>query len=61
MGFPHAHELLNDPIVWISDVGASMHMKPYCQGLENMKKNSKLDGITMGNKVVENIKARMYW
>jgi hypothetical protein len=53
MSFPTDQQILNDPNVWIGDTGATVHMTPYQNGITNIRKGSKNDAVTMGNKQVE--------
>ena len=39
---------VNSPNMWIADTTATVHMTPYCKGLENMKKTAA-EAIDMGN------------
>jgi hypothetical protein len=45
--------MLDDPNVWIGDTAATVHMTPHAQGMVNVRKASKEDTVTMGNKEVE--------
>jgi hypothetical protein len=53
MSFPTDQQILNDPNVWIGDTGAAVHMTPCKNGITNIRKGSKNDAATMGNKQVE--------
>ena len=50
--FPSIAELLRDPCVLIGDTGATNHITPHMQGMENMKQDKSGTGITMGNDTV---------
>ena len=50
--FPSVAELLKDPCVWIGNTGATKHITPHTQGMNNMKQDKSGTGITMGNDTV---------
>ena len=52
LAFPSVAELLKDPCVWIGDTGATKHITPHIQGMQNMKQDKSGTGITMGNDAV---------
>jgi hypothetical protein len=51
--FPTAPDVSNDPGVWIGDAGATAHMSLHKNGIANVRKGSKEDAATVGNKQVE--------
>jgi hypothetical protein len=53
MSFPAAQQILNDPNVWIGDTGGAVHMTPHKNGIANVRKGSKNDAVTVGDKQVE--------
>jgi hypothetical protein len=53
MSIPADQQILNDPNVWIGDAGATVHMTPCKNGIANIRKGSKNDAVTVGNKQVE--------
>ena len=52
IAFPSVTKLLKDPCVWIGDTGATKHITPHIQGMQNMKQDKSGTGITMGNDAV---------
>jgi hypothetical protein len=49
MEFPKNHKFLDNPNVWIGDMGASVHITPHRGGMHHIKKAGQVDAITMGN------------
>jgi hypothetical protein len=49
MEFPKDQTFLDNPNVWIGDIGVSVHMTPHRNGMNNVKKAKGNDAITMGN------------
>ena len=55
LGVTDCNDMLNDPEIWIADTAATVHMSSHRKGLENIKKLTRIDTITMGNGTQESV------
>jgi hypothetical protein len=49
MSFPNSLKLLEDPNIWIADMGATCDTTPHKVGANNIKKPTKEDAVTFGD------------
>ena len=49
MAFPDKVKLRDNPNVWITDTGATVHLSPHEVGMMNLRDPKGEDNITMGN------------